>query len=145
MGGLEPLLAELSVRHVPEELVGAELEFAWWQSLLERAGLVMRTWRSYCLTLVGTFYGLFTPGRVGEFARVLHLDAPRSRTLPSVVWDRVADVVLLGFKQVANLQRGVPAQQSHQLAGLMRMRQTLCCIDAQLFNGPHKGLLVCSN
>lgn len=33
--GLEPLLAELSVRHVPEDLVGAELEFAWWQSALE--------------------------------------------------------------------------------------------------------------
>ncbi len=33
--GLEPLLTELSVRHVPERLVGAELEFAWWQSALE--------------------------------------------------------------------------------------------------------------
>jgi hypothetical protein len=33
--GLEPLLAELSVRHVPEDLVGAELEYAWWQSALE--------------------------------------------------------------------------------------------------------------
>ncbi len=33
--GLEPLLAELSVRHVPEDAVGAELEFAWWQSALE--------------------------------------------------------------------------------------------------------------
>ena len=33
--GLEPLLSELSVRHVPEENVGAELEFAWWQSALE--------------------------------------------------------------------------------------------------------------
>ncbi len=33
--GLEPLLAELSVRHVPEERVAAELEFAWWQSALE--------------------------------------------------------------------------------------------------------------
>ncbi|MFN8587783.1 MAG: lysylphosphatidylglycerol synthase transmembrane domain-containing protein [Candidatus Eisenbacteria bacterium] len=66
-----------------------------WTVLLERAGLALRTWTSYCLTLVGTFYGLFTPGRVGEFARVLHMDAPRSRTLPSVVWDRVADVVLL--------------------------------------------------
>ena len=32
---LEPLLSELSVRHVPEENVGAELEFAWWQSALE--------------------------------------------------------------------------------------------------------------
>lgn len=33
--GIEPLLAELSVRHVPEERVADELEFAWWQSVLE--------------------------------------------------------------------------------------------------------------
>ncbi|GAA5207628.1 AAA family ATPase [Microbacterium kyungheense] len=41
--GLEPLLLELSVRHVPEEQVAAELEFAWWQSALE---LVLRTDRA---------------------------------------------------------------------------------------------------
>ncbi|MFJ4254991.1 AAA family ATPase [Microbacterium sp. NPDC090003] len=35
--GLEPLLTDLSVRHVSESRVGDELEFAWWQSLLERA------------------------------------------------------------------------------------------------------------
>lgn len=33
--GLEPLLTELSVRHVPEDRVAAEFEFAWWQSALE--------------------------------------------------------------------------------------------------------------
>jgi hypothetical protein len=33
--GLEPLLSELSVRHVPEDRVGDELEFTWWQSALE--------------------------------------------------------------------------------------------------------------
>ncbi|QEV99458.1 AAA family ATPase [Microbacterium caowuchunii] len=33
--GLETLLTELSVRHVPEQQVAAELEFAWWQSALE--------------------------------------------------------------------------------------------------------------
>ncbi|BDV31215.1 hypothetical protein Microterr_18750 [Microbacterium terricola] len=33
--GLDGLLTELSVRHVPEDRVGAELEFAWWQSALE--------------------------------------------------------------------------------------------------------------
>lgn len=33
--GLEPLLTELSVRHVDESRVGEELEFAWWQSVLE--------------------------------------------------------------------------------------------------------------
>lgn len=35
--GLGALLADLSVRHVREERVADELEFAWWQSLLERA------------------------------------------------------------------------------------------------------------
>ncbi|WP_298743894.1 AAA family ATPase [uncultured Microbacterium sp.] len=33
--GLEPLLTELSMRHVPEGDVAAEFEFAWWQSALE--------------------------------------------------------------------------------------------------------------
>ncbi|MFT3796953.1 AAA family ATPase [Microbacterium sp.] len=33
--GLDELLTELSVRHVPEEHVAAEFEFAWWQSALE--------------------------------------------------------------------------------------------------------------
>ncbi|WP_396667955.1 AAA family ATPase [Microbacterium sp. R86528] len=33
--GLGPLLQELSVRHVPEDRVADELEFAWWQSALE--------------------------------------------------------------------------------------------------------------
>ncbi|MBB2974968.1 hypothetical protein FHX49_000509 [Microbacterium endophyticum] len=33
--GLEPLLKELSVRHVSEKDVERELEFAWWQSALE--------------------------------------------------------------------------------------------------------------
>lgn len=34
--GLEPLLDDLSERHVPAEQVAAELEQAWWQSALER-------------------------------------------------------------------------------------------------------------
>jgi len=33
---LEPLLDDLSARHVPAESVAAELELAWWQSVLER-------------------------------------------------------------------------------------------------------------
>nr|WP_019180301.1 ATPase AAA [Microbacterium yannicii] len=41
--GLEPLLIELSVRHVPEDRVAAELEYAWWQSALE---LLLRTDRA---------------------------------------------------------------------------------------------------
>lgn len=66
-----------------------------WRALLARAGLELTPRSAYALTLVGTGYGLATPGRVGEFARLLHLDAARSRTLPSVIWDRIGDVLLL--------------------------------------------------
>ena len=66
-----------------------------WSLLLERSGVRLPPMESYRLTLVGTFYGLATPGRVGEFARILHLEAPRSETLPSVVWDRVVDLIIL--------------------------------------------------
>lgn len=66
-----------------------------WTMLLRRSGVAISPGEAYRLTLAGTFYGLFTPGRLGEFARVLHLKAPRSATLPSVVWDRVADIVIL--------------------------------------------------
>ena len=66
-----------------------------WAALLARARVRIRGVTAYCLTLAGVGYGLVTPGKVGEFARVLHLDAPRSRTLASTVWDRMTDVLLL--------------------------------------------------
>jgi uncharacterized membrane protein YbhN (UPF0104 family) len=66
-----------------------------WAALLARAGAHVPLVTAYCLTLAGVGYGLLTPGKVGEFARVLHLDAPRSRTLTSALWDRVTDVLLL--------------------------------------------------
>ena len=36
--GLNPLITDLSVRHVPESRVADELELAWWQSVLEHVG-----------------------------------------------------------------------------------------------------------
>ncbi|HEY6867393.1 MAG TPA: lysylphosphatidylglycerol synthase transmembrane domain-containing protein [Candidatus Eisenbacteria bacterium] len=66
-----------------------------WAYLLRHAGVAVSRREAYRLTLVGIFYGLVTPGRVGELARALHLEAPGERTLPSVVWDRFADVLLL--------------------------------------------------
>ena len=66
-----------------------------WAMLLQRSGVRLSALEAYRLTLVGTFYGVVTPGRVGEFARIVHIGAPRSDTLPSVVWDRVVDVLLL--------------------------------------------------
>ena len=66
-----------------------------WSILLERVGVRIPAVTSYRLTLVGTFYGIVTPGRVGELARVLHVSAPRTATLSAAIWDRVADVLIL--------------------------------------------------
>lgn len=89
-----------------------------WTLLLRRCGVVLSVWDGYRLTLVGTFYGLFTPGRVGELARVLHLSAPRSATLTSAVWDRMADVILLELLCVPGFVF-VPAWRGSLLVGFV--------------------------
>lgn len=66
-----------------------------WSGLLHRSGRSLALAPAWALTLLGVGYGLVTPGKVGEFARVLHLGVPRSIALASVVWDRVTDVLLL--------------------------------------------------
>lgn len=66
-----------------------------WAGLLARAGRPVALGPAWALTLVGVGYGLVTPGKVGEFARVLHLGVPRPVALASVVWDRLTDVILL--------------------------------------------------
>lgn len=76
-------------------LVGYVGRSSRWQRLLQRAGVRLGAIAAYRLTLLGILYGMLTPGRVGEFARILHLPVARSRTLASAIWDRVLDVVLL--------------------------------------------------
>ncbi len=66
-----------------------------WAGLLQRSGRSLALAPAWALTLLGVGYGLVTPGKVGEFARVLHLGVPRNIALASVVWDRVTDVILL--------------------------------------------------
>ncbi len=66
-----------------------------WAGLLARSGVRLALGPAWALTLLGVGYGLVTPGKVGEFARVLHLGVPRAQALASVIWDRVTDVLLL--------------------------------------------------
>ena len=66
-----------------------------WSYLLRHAGVSITNRDAYRLTLVGIGYGLVTPGRIGELARAFHLDVPGARALPSVIWDRLADILLL--------------------------------------------------
>ena len=95
MGALAHLKPATVAVGVALSLVGYWGRARRWSILLERCGVQLGALASYRLTLVGTFYGIATPGRVGELARALHVPAPRAATLSASVWDRVADVVLL--------------------------------------------------
>ncbi|MEY4070320.1 MAG: hypothetical protein RL721_934 [Candidatus Eisenbacteria bacterium] len=66
-----------------------------WAGLLARSGRALALAPAWGLTLLGVGYGLVTPGKVGEFARVVHLGVPRHQAFASVLWDRITDVLLL--------------------------------------------------
>lgn len=66
-----------------------------WTMLLAHAGVRLAPLEAYRLTLLGVGYGLATPGRVGELARAAHVQGSRPGRAASVVWDRVADLLLL--------------------------------------------------
>lgn len=45
--------------------------------------------------LIGTFYGLITPGKSGELIRAYYLDSEKSITIPTIVWDKLIDIFVL--------------------------------------------------
>lgn len=75
------------------------LKVARWHDLVRVAGLSPRfrySWETYN---VGTFLGMITPGKVGEFGRVGYLKThgvPVGTALAAVLVDRVFDVVTVG-------------------------------------------------
>lgn len=66
-----------------------------WQSLLDCINIQIPVKRSLEIILMGNFYGALTPGRAGEVSRSFYLDAENSRSIPTVVMDRVIDMVCL--------------------------------------------------
>jgi uncharacterized protein (TIRG00374 family) len=66
-----------------------------WQSLLNCINVQIPVKRSLEIILMGNFYGALTPGRAGEVSRAFYLDAESSRSIPTVVMDRVIDMICL--------------------------------------------------
>lgn len=66
-----------------------------WQTLLNCIDIRIPILRSLEIILIGTFYGALTPGRTGEVSRAFYLDSEKSRSIPTVIMDRIIDVICL--------------------------------------------------
>ncbi len=66
-----------------------------WGVILKTIGIKTKVWTNFKVILIGLFYGLFTPAKAGELARVYFLRYKKSRTVPSVIWDKFIDGLAL--------------------------------------------------
>jgi glycosyltransferase 2 family protein len=66
-----------------------------WKTLLKPIGIDMPFFSSLKIYLIGTFYGSVTPGRAGEVSRSFFMGDKKSKTIPTVVIDRVIDIICL--------------------------------------------------
>ena len=66
-----------------------------WKTLLKPIGIDMQFFSSLKIYLIGTFYGSVTPGRAGEISRSFFMGDKKSKTIPTVIIDRITDIICL--------------------------------------------------
>lgn len=66
-----------------------------WEIIMKAVKVKTSFWRDLKIMLIGTFYGMLTPGRVGEVARSFYMKEKKSVTLPTVIWEKVIDIFIL--------------------------------------------------
>jgi uncharacterized protein (TIRG00374 family) len=66
-----------------------------WQTLLNSIDVKIPIYKSLEIILIGTFYGALTPGRTGEVSRAFYLNSEKSRSIPTVIVDRIIDIICL--------------------------------------------------
>lgn len=66
-----------------------------WKTLLKPIGIDMPFFSALKIYLIGTFYGSVTPGRAGEVSRSFFMGDKKSKTIPTVIIDRVIDIICL--------------------------------------------------
>lgn len=74
-----------------------------WQALLSCINVQIPVKRSLEIILIGNFYGALTPGRAGEVSRAFYLDTENSRSIPTVIMDRIIDMICLMVLSVLSI------------------------------------------
>ena len=66
-----------------------------WNFLLSSIKIKKPFGKLFKIVLMGVFYGLLTPGRVGEIGRVYHLEEKKSETMPTILMEKIVDIFIL--------------------------------------------------
>ncbi len=74
-----------------------------WNVLLSSAGITITFNKSLKVILIGNFYGLVTPGKVGELGRAYHLNEKKVLTLPTIIIEKMLDIFALVILSVLTI------------------------------------------
>lgn len=66
-----------------------------WSILLNSIKIKKPFVNLFRILIIGVFYGLVTPGKVGEIGRAYHLDEKQSVTIPTILMEKIIDVFIL--------------------------------------------------
>jgi len=66
-----------------------------WDLLLLSVGIKHSFLTVFRVLLIGMFYGMVTPGKTGEIVRAYYLGSEKSRTIPTIIWDKIIDIFVL--------------------------------------------------
>jgi uncharacterized protein (TIRG00374 family) len=66
-----------------------------WSYFLASLGISLPFYQTLNIMLIGNFYGLITPGKIGEFGRAFHLDEKKSVTIPTIIMEKLLDIGVL--------------------------------------------------
>lgn len=66
-----------------------------WNIFLHSVGINLPFIQSLKIILIGNFYGLITPGKVGELGRAYHLNEKKVLTIPTIIMEKLIDIFTL--------------------------------------------------
>ena len=66
-----------------------------WGILLKSININIKLIEIFKIVLIGIFYGMITPAKIGDFLKCYHIDYSKSDVIPTILWDRIIDIAVL--------------------------------------------------
>lgn len=66
-----------------------------WQIMMRSLGFNNTFLELFKVLMIGVFYGLITPGKIGEVGRVLHLRGEKPKIIATIIFEKILDISIL--------------------------------------------------